>query len=228
MIIRDEGYMIRSANSNTSYWEQKTYPLWAAMSFLGPMPNQRQGAGVEPHYHDCDEIWLFTAGRGEVWLDGESFPVTPNTLVYTPMGVVHRFQMFTDFANVPIVTPLERQKRARHLLVEEDGPPAPTVPGFVVPGDRNTGPFATRGRRCPFGEIRALALAAGDRLDERRLAANEHYAVMSGQLVLRVAGIAVELAANDVALLRAGTVRQLDARTDAQVALVRERIGQTE
>jgi mannose-6-phosphate isomerase-like protein (cupin superfamily) len=153
---------------------------------------------------------------------GESFPVTPNTLVYTPMGVVHRFQMFTDFANVPIVTPLERQKRARHLLVEEDGPAVPSGPGFVIPGDRNTGPFATRDRRCPFSEIRVLDLAAGDRLEERRLAANEHYAVIGGQLRLGIAGMAIELAANDVALLRAGSVRELAALTDAQVALVRE------
>jgi mannose-6-phosphate isomerase-like protein (cupin superfamily) len=26
---------------------------------------------------------------GEVWLDDERFAITPNTLVYTPMGVVH-------------------------------------------------------------------------------------------------------------------------------------------
>jgi mannose-6-phosphate isomerase-like protein (cupin superfamily) len=222
LIIQDSDYMIRSANSNTGYWEQGTYPPWTAISFLAPMPNQKKGAGVEPHYHDNDEIWLFTSGRGEVWLDGQSFPVTPNTLVYTPMGVVHRFQMFTDFANVPIVTPLERQRRATHLVVEEEGPPVPTVPGFVIPGGENTGPFATRGRRCPFGEIRVLDLPIGAGLDERRLAANEHYAVMSGRLRLRLPGLAVELAANDVALLRTGAVRQLDALTDAQVALVRE------
>src|SRR5207245_1762098 len=151
-------------------WEQGIYPSWAAMSYLAPKPNQLKGAGVEPHYHDNDEIWLFTAGRGEVWLDERSFPVTPNTLVYTPMGVVHRFQMFTDFANVPIVTPLERQKRAGHLLVETDGPPEPTVPGFVISGDQNVGPFAARGTRCPFSEIRTLDLPAGARLSEQRLA----------------------------------------------------------
>ena len=39
------------------------------------------------------------------------------------MGVIHRFQMFTDFDNLAIVTPLERRKRATHILVDEDGPP---------------------------------------------------------------------------------------------------------
>jgi hypothetical protein len=73
----------------------------------------------------------------------------------------------------------------------------------------------------PLRGIRALDLPAGDRLEERELAANDHNAVIGGQLRLRIAGIEIELAANDVALLRAGSVRELVVLTDAQVALVR-------
>ena len=136
MIIENQRYMIRSGNANNIYWEQGIYPDWTALSAFRHFPDQQIGTGVEPHYHDNDEMWLFTAGRGEVWLNDQRFEITPNTIVYTPMGVVHRFQMFTDYENNAIVTQLERQKRPIHILVEEAGPPIPTVPGFVLPGEQ--------------------------------------------------------------------------------------------
>jgi mannose-6-phosphate isomerase-like protein (cupin superfamily) len=222
MIVSSTHHMIRSLNSNDVYWEQGVYPAWSALNCLRPFPNQKVGAGVEPHYHDNDEIWLFTAGRGEVWLNDDVYPVTPNTLVYTPMGTVHRFQMFTAFANVAIVTRLERQKRATHILVEEDGPPEPTVPGFVVPGERNVGPLVDRGARCPLSEMRLVTFAAGDGVGEAHLPVNEHWAVLDGTIRLGIAGFEVELAGGDVALLRAGEARRLQSDRGAHVALVRE------
>src|SRR5207249_10942425 len=89
--------------------------------------------------------------------------------LHDALPIFHRFQMFTDFDNVAIVTRLERQKRAAHVLVEEAGPPVPTVPGFVVPGAENLGPFQDRGPRCPLSELRAITLAPGDEIDEGRL-----------------------------------------------------------
>jgi mannose-6-phosphate isomerase-like protein (cupin superfamily) len=214
--------MIRSRNSNEIYWEQRVYPAWTRLNCFHPFPSQKRGAGVEPHYHDSDEIWLFTSGRGEVWLDGQSFPVTPNTLVYTPMGVVHRFQMFTDFDNLAIVTSLERRQRATHILVEEDGPPEPTVPGFVVAGRDNVGPIAKRGPRCPLSELRLIELAAGDELSEQRLAQNEHWAVLDGSLKLGVDGLQVELFPGDVALLRQGAARWLRSPGGVRLVVGRE------
>ena len=48
--------MIRSLNSNDVYWEQEIYPAWTPLRTYRPFPNQKRGAGVEPHYHDGDEI----------------------------------------------------------------------------------------------------------------------------------------------------------------------------
>ena len=209
MIIENQHYMIRSGNSNNIYWEQGIYPDWTALSAFRHFPDQRIGTGVEPHYHDNDELWLFTAGRGEVWLNDQRFEITPNTLVYTPMGVVHRFQMFTGYENNAIVTRLERQKRPIHILVEESGPPIPTVPGFIVPGDSNTGPIAHRGSRCPLSEWRAITFSAGEEVDEERLTCNEHWLVVEGTINLTVDGLEFELAGEDLAMLKAGAVRKI-------------------
>jgi mannose-6-phosphate isomerase-like protein (cupin superfamily) len=222
VIVQTPGYVIRSLNSNDVYWEQDVYPAWTPLRTFRPFPNQKRGHGVEPHYHDGDELWLFTSGRGEVWLDDRVFPITPNTAVYTPMGTVHRFQMFTDFDNVAMVTPLERQKRPIHVTVEEHGEPVPTVPGFVVPGERNHGPFPDRGLRCPLAELRLVELRAGEGVEDAALPTNEHWAPITGSIGLGLDGLEVELFPGDVALLRAGTRRRLYSDRGARAALARE------
>ena len=222
MIVSAPSYMLRSLNSNDVYWEQEIYPPWTPLRTYRPYPSQRRGHGVEPHYHDADEIWLFTGGRGEVWLNDRVYPVTANTVVYTPMGTVHRFQMFTDFENVAMVTPLERQMRPVPITVDEDGPPVPTVPGFVIPGEANRGPFAERGARCPLSELRLIELAPGQAVDLAAIPTNEHWAVMTGSLRLGVDGLEAELVAGDVALLRAGARRWLQAERGARLAVARE------
>jgi mannose-6-phosphate isomerase-like protein (cupin superfamily) len=226
MIVRSTNCVVVSKNSNSVYWEGRVYPDWTAVNAFQDYPDAKRGTGVEPHYHDGDEIWLFYSGRGEVWLDGESFEITPNTAVYTPMGVVHRFQMFTDFGNTAIVTRPERQKRVTHLKVEEAGPPVPTVPGFVVPGAKNNGPFADPGPRCPLSELRAVRFCAGQGIAEERLPNNEHWMVVGGVIHLAFDGWEVGLAPGDVALLRAGAVRQIRSAEGAFAVLARERVGE--
>ena len=222
MIIENKHYMIRSGNSNNIYWEQGIYPDWTALSAFRHFPDQRIGTGVEPHYHDNDELWLFTAGHGEVWLNDQRFEITPNTLVYTPMGVVHRFQMFTGYENNAIVTRLERQKRPIHILVEESGGPIPTVPGFIVPGEGNTGSIPNRGSRCPLSEWRAVTFGAGEGVDEAALTCNEHWLVVGGTINLAVDGLEIELSGEDLAMLKAGAVRQIHSAEGARVVLARE------
>lgn len=209
MIIRNSHYVIFSQSSNTHYWEQDRFPDWTRFVAIRHFPEQRIGSGVEPHYHDCDETWLFSAGTGEVWLDEERFAITPNTLVYTPMGVVHHFQMYANGENNAIVTRLERQKRPIHILVEEDGPPEKTVPGFVIAGAVNTGAIPKPGSRCPFGELRMMTLTAGEEVAQRELPGNEHWLVCDGVLFLEVDQRVFELYKGDLALLRGGVVRHL-------------------
>ncbi len=185
-------------------------------------PAGRPGEGAEPHYHDADEVWIFASGHGEAWVGDTTYDVTPNTAVYTPMGTVHRFQMFTEFDNVSVVTRLERQKRPVHILEEVDGPPVPTVPGFVIRGADNTGAIADRGSRCPFTELRHVDFEPGAGVEDHTLPVNEHWLVDSGSVILTIDGFETELVQGDVAMLRAGATRQLSAPDGAKVSLVRE------
>ncbi len=223
MVIDHPRYVIRSLNSNQTYWEQDVFPDWTALSCYRHFPDGAVGTGVEPHYHDNDELWLFTSGRGEVWLDGVRYEITPNTLVYTPMGCVHQFQMFTPYENNAIVTRLERKQRPLHLTVAEYGPPEPTVPGFVVTGDRNTGPIADSGTRCPIAEWRLQRYEDVNALGANVLSRHEHWMVLSGILKLEVEGRSVSLEQGDIALLRAGVTRLASMQDHgARAVVVRE------
>ena len=70
---------------------------------------------------------------------------------------MHRFQLFRDGGGAGVIARLERQKRPGHLYVEDAGLPQPTVPGFVIPGNRNDHAFDDRGTRCPLSELRIVA-----------------------------------------------------------------------
>ena len=147
----------------------------------------------------------------------------PCPIVYTPMGCIHRFQMFTPYENNAIVTRLERQQRPIHVTTEEHGPPAVTVPGFVVPGANNTGPIADPGSRCPLSEWRTMTLSSDMPIEEATLSANEHWLVMSGTVVLEIDAWEIELTPHEIALLRAGTRRRLSSGAGARVLVARER-----
>ena len=187
---------------------------------LPALSGRRDRDRRRPHYHDNDELWLFTKGRGEVWLDGVRHEITPNTLVYTPMGCVHQFQMFTPYENNAIVTRLERAGRPLHLTVEEFGPPEPTVPGFVVPGSMNIGPIREPGPRCPISEWRLQHDEAVNAEGETVLNRNEHWMVLSGVVRLILDRRDVLLEPGDIALIRAGTTRRLSAEDRSTRAVV--------
>lgn len=228
MIIRDRDFMVLSNESNDVsaalegllHWDENLYPDWAAIISFHLFP-QKIGGGVEPHYHDNDEFWLFAAGQGEVWLDGKSFPCTPNTVVYTPQGAVQRFQMFTVGEMVALATRFKGRRRAGHLLAEEDGTPEPSGKGFVVEGSQNLGSFSSLDSRCPLSELRVVS--KNEPLVQEELASvNEYWLMLSGTGYLSVGEFEVGLTRGDLAVLRKGAVRHLLLPEGSRVALARE------
>ena len=225
MVLRGDRHVIVSESVNRGYWTGGHYPeAWTPVSIFKRYAPEPRGSGVEPHFHDGDEFWLFAEGEGEVWLGDRAYPITPNTAVYTPRGVVHRFQMFTEFQNNALVTRLEGRKRQGHLVPAAEGEPHAAAAPIIIPGDENAGPFPDRGSRCPLSELRAVAMPAGEATVDLdgTATANEHLLVLDGDVELTVDGLTVMLARGDVALLRAGASRQVASTAGARVGLARE------
>ena len=233
--VASDSYLIISRSSNNVYWELGLFPAWSSLNTFVNAGERLPGSGTELHYHDCDELWLFPDAHGEIWLDGSVVPMTPNTALYTPMGTLHRYQLFERTAIAAVTTPLERQKRPGHLLVAEisagapprpyyqvGGAPAPTVPGFIVPGQRNTGPFPDRGTRCPLSELRLVTFSPPTATDEAPLTTNEYWLGISGSFRLVASGLNVELGPGDVALLRKGLTRNVYFAEGSRAVLARD------
>lgn len=51
---------------------------------VAPEPDRQQ-----PHEHD--EVYVVLAGRGELTVEGEAFPVSEGTALFVPAGAEHRF-----------------------------------------------------------------------------------------------------------------------------------------
>ena len=148
MVLRGDRHVIVSESANRGYWTGGHYPdAWTPVSVFKRYDPEPKGSGVEPHYHDGDEFWLFVEGEGEVWLGDRVYPITPNTAVYTPRGVVHRFQLFAESQNNALVTRLEGRQRQGHLVPAVDGEPHAAAAPIIVPGEENAGPFPGRGPR---------------------------------------------------------------------------------
>jgi mannose-6-phosphate isomerase-like protein (cupin superfamily) len=232
MIIETDSCFALSTLSARDYWDDDVHPKWAKLSAVTYCPGQHMGHGVEPHYHDNDEFWFFTAGYGEAWMDGECSPVTPNTIVYTPRGVVHRFQMFTEFATVGIRTRMTGQRRAAHLRVPEDGIPTPSAPGLVVPGEENTGPIAVQHPTCPVRELRLLTSEAAEDV-QWTTSSTEYILAVHDTALVRVNGLGFELASTqrnyhtngpggDLLIIRQGSRVELRTNPGTHVLLGRE------
>lgn len=48
------------------------------------------GAATPPHHHDCDEVVVVLAGRGEVRIAGEAHPIGPDQTLVLPAEVDHQ------------------------------------------------------------------------------------------------------------------------------------------
>jgi mannose-6-phosphate isomerase-like protein (cupin superfamily) len=202
------------ADNNPAYSDDEVYPEWTVLKLFRYYPDQLRGAGVEPHYHDMDEFWLFVDGTGEAWLDGVVHPVNPGTFVFTPRGVVHRFQMFNDFRNCAIATPHVGQKRKKHILVDVDGAPEKSGDGMVVSAEASRGVINNPTGRFPLSELRVVRDHWS--APEATIDATEYWLALDGHLDVVVDGLSVRLSTGDIAILKAGATRAVSA-TDADV-----------
>ena len=225
MKVTGDNYTVISKNSNDNiYWEKGEFPDWVSINCFRAFPDMISGLGVEPHYHDCDEIWLFTKGHGEVWLNDQRYDITPNTAVYTPMGVIHRFpDVFPRGKHRYCHSPGTQKKDPFIFSLMRTVHRSRPWTDSLFPEKKNLGPIADPGPRCPVSELRAENFTEGEKFDEAKLGQNEHWNVLEGTIDLTVDGMEFQLSEHDIALLRAGAIRELHASDNARAVIAREK-----
>jgi mannose-6-phosphate isomerase-like protein (cupin superfamily) len=80
--------------------------------------------GLDNHYHDCDEYWIFYEGRGVAVTEGKFFDIGPGDCVATGMGQYHDMALVTEpTVGVFFETTMEGRKRPGHLWAHTHGAP---------------------------------------------------------------------------------------------------------
>jgi len=97
-------------------------PDMPQISNWGLFAGGRKGAPtVEPHFHDCDEWWVFTRGRALIRTEGEEHEVGAGDMVYTPMGEEHEVvEVYEDLEGIWFEGPMQGRQRRGHLHHPED------------------------------------------------------------------------------------------------------------
>ena len=92
-----------------------------------PTPYARNTV-FDQHYHDFDEYWIITKGRGRVVTEGQVYDVAPGDCVATGMGHHHDFPLvFEEITGIYFETTLQGQKRLGHLWNHTHGPAVPKL-----------------------------------------------------------------------------------------------------
>lgn len=82
--------------------------------------------GLDNHFHDCDEYWIFYEGRGVAVTEGKFFEIGPGDCVVTGMGYHHDMaEVIEPTKGVFFETTMEGPKRPGHLWEHTHGPAEP-------------------------------------------------------------------------------------------------------
>ncbi len=100
MILRGDRHVIVSVSVNRGYWTGGHYPeAWTPVSVFKRYDPEPKGSGVEPHYHDGDEFWLFAeanehllvlAGDVELTVDGVTVTLARGDAAFLRGGASRR------------------------------------------------------------------------------------------------------------------------------------------
>lgn len=95
-------------------------PYWSKISNCG-LYKVPQGKGEKDyHYHDCDEYFIVTEGKGKLLLEGKEYEIVSRDCVCIPIGGKHQIlKALEDLTYVCIYDELKGKKRKGHILSQE-------------------------------------------------------------------------------------------------------------
>lgn len=123
------------------------YGDWDGIEWVAFEPGGR--AGLHTHSH-TEEMWFILRGTADVELDGSTYPVSPGSIVLTPLGSSHSAQNTGDtsleYVVIEVFPPAIRDALPRRRPTDETSPPAPpgTTARTAPPGSERPGGLVTQ------------------------------------------------------------------------------------
>lgn len=108
----------------------------------------KPGGGGEPHFHtDAEQIVFVLSGYGETEIEGARLPIGPGTMIFHPIGQVHReLARSEDFEVLVIYSPGIGVKNSRSFKMRAAEKAKPAA-AKRKPSRRKASPAASRSGR---------------------------------------------------------------------------------
>lgn len=96
-----------------------TFPSWSEVSRYG-VNTLNPGDTIELHFHDCNEFWIITEGRGVATSEGVSYDLGPGDMLLTKQGDEHSLRVTEKMVAVYFYGIMPPDGRTGHLHAGTD------------------------------------------------------------------------------------------------------------
>ena len=111
-------------------------PDWCRATAAGVFRLSRVDGRFDRHHHDCDEYWLFSAGKAKISSEGVEYYVGAGDIVCTRAGEEHDvLEIYEDLLGFYFEDALLPGGRAGHLHSSPAYAAGHEVPALPVPPD---------------------------------------------------------------------------------------------
>lgn len=195
-------------------WETQK-PEWSKFSAYGLYKLSKGQKEEDYHYHDCDEYFIITKGKGRLLLEGSIYDIGFGDCVCIPMGGKHQIlKSLEDLNLVWIYDELKGRKRKGHIPFN-DGPEEFGIsPVKIVKLGRWEAEKPDWSRLADYG---IMSFPKGEiEMDYHYHDGDEYYFITTGKLLVLIEGESFEAEAGDIVCIQMGNRhRVLEAFEDS-------------
>lgn len=182
-------------------WESNKLE-WCKFSNCGLYKLSKGEGERDYHYHDCDEYFIVTEGKGILFLEGKEYEITLGDCVCIPMGGKHQIlEALENLTLVWIYDELKGEKRKGHILVKGGEKEIPYTKIVKLGKWREEKPSWSR-----LTDLGILIFPKGKvEMDYHFHDCQEYYFVSKGSILITLEGKERKMEEGDVCCIKVGT-----------------------
>ena len=197
-------------------------PEWSKVSLCGLVKLKVGESEPDYHFHDCDEYFIVTEGRGMVLLEGVECEMSSGDVVCIPLGGKHLISKVLEELHLVFVYFEPRGlRRFGHIPAVGDEP--------LVEGCKIFKSWEWLELKPAWSRLASLGVLryqfGAIEMDYHYHDCDEYYFVAKGSFHIIVEGEEIELACGDIYPIRLGERhRVLEAKEDATLVFIQDQL----
>jgi len=204
-----------------SEWEYKK-PEWSRFSNCGLYKLSRGEKEEDYHFHDCDEYFIITEGKGILLLEGKEYSIVAEDCVCIPMGGKHQIlEVLEDLTLVWIYDELRGERRKGHIPVKGEEKEVLYTKIVKLGRWKDEKPFWSR-----LTDLGILFFPKGKvEMDYHFHDCHEYYFLTRGKLLITIENKEIKMEEGDVGIIRKGEHHKvLEASEDSTLLWLQDEL----